>query len=202
MQQPRSVHASPNDDCHICHLVRQFYSLGRCLRLASQWKEEWPEATLYGCPGLLAKDGRYDAEVGDEAPAAWLGEIEAAHASHEAVPIFNRPFFSEVGDVCFTGVVTSLSCGASRRRHVVWTPRRVSARQFVMHRPDIHTCTRGHQRKPLPKFCSLQVVFFHRPNRMLLTTDLFWAYPGRGVPFGTKLWKFGMDRVYAPFYNR
>ncbi len=61
-----------------------------------QWKEEWPEATLYGCPGLKAKDSAYDEEVGDDAPAAWLGEIEAAHAKYEAVPIFNRPFFSEV----------------------------------------------------------------------------------------------------------
>ena len=47
-----------------------------------------------------------------------------------------------------------------------------------------------------------QVVFFHRPSRMLITTDLFWDYPGHGVPWGTKAWKFGMDRVYAPFYNR
>ena len=37
---------------------------------------------------------------------------------------------------------------------------------------------------------------------MLITTDLFWDYPGHGVPIGTKLWKFGMDRIYAPFYNR
>ena len=61
-----------------------------------QWKEEWPQAILYGCPGLKAKDSAYDEEVGDDAPAAWLGEIEAAHAKYEAVPIFNRPFFSEV----------------------------------------------------------------------------------------------------------
>ena len=66
--------------------------------LALQWKEEWPEATLYGCPGLKAKDSAYDEEVGDDAPAGWLGEIEAAHAKYEAVPIFNRPFFSEVCD--------------------------------------------------------------------------------------------------------
>ena len=48
----------------------------------------------------------------------------------------------------------------------------------------------------------LQVVFFHKPSRLLITTDLFWDYPGHGVPWGTKAWKFGMDRVYAPFYNR
>lgn len=64
-----------------------------------QWKEEWPDAVLYGCPGLKEKkpEEGYDEEVGadDTAPASWLGEIEAAHMKHEAVPIFNVPFFSE-----------------------------------------------------------------------------------------------------------
>ena len=64
----------------------------------SQWKAEWPAATLYGCPGLKEKkpEQGYDEEVGDTAPASWLGEIECAHMKHEAVPIFNVPFFSEV----------------------------------------------------------------------------------------------------------
>ena len=67
-----------------------------------------------------------------------------------------------------------------------------------------------------------EVVFFHKPSKTLMTTDLFWNYPksgipneefGRndswdlapalesGVPFGSRAWKFGMDRVYYPFYT-
>ena len=47
------------------------------------------------------------------------------------------------------------------------------------------------------------MVFFHKPSKILITTDLFWDYPGgAGIPFGTKLWKFGMDHIYLPFYNR
>lgn len=44
-----------------------------------------------------------------------------------------------------------------------------------------------------------EVLLHHKPSRALLTTDFYWNYPPN-VPTGTKLWKFGMDRVYKPFY--
>jgi len=44
---------------------------------------------------------------------------------------------------------------------------------------------------PLPP---TQVVFLHRPTGTLIVTDVFWNYP-EAVPFGTRAWKFGMDRV-------
>ena len=57
-----------------------------------------------------------------------------------------------------------------------------------------------------------ETVFVHKPSRVLFVTDLFWNYPetdvgGKGearvqIPLGTKAWKFGMDRVYLPFYRR
>ncbi len=77
-----------------------------------------------------------------------------------------------------------------------------------------------------------EVVFFHRPSKTVFMADVFWNYPssrvpnyvtklktssldglsrdisgGKGiapidVPFGTRLWKFGMDRIYLPFYKR
>ncbi|BDA49772.1 hypothetical protein COCOBI_14-3920 [Coccomyxa sp. Obi] len=46
-----------------------------------------------------------------------------------------------------------------------------------------------------------EVVFFFKPEKLLITSDLFWNYPNQ-APGGTKLWKFGMDRVYLPFYRR
>lgn len=46
-----------------------------------------------------------------------------------------------------------------------------------------------------------EVVFLHKPSGTLICTDLFWNYPSSGVPLGTSLWKFGMDRVYLPFYR-
>eukprot|EP00667_Euglena_gracilis_P009507 EG_transcript_9661 len=46
-----------------------------------------------------------------------------------------------------------------------------------------------------------EVVFLHRPTGTLIVTDLFWNYPA-AVPPATRLWKFGMDQVYLPFYER
>ena len=69
-----------------------------------------------------------------------------------------------------------------------------------------------------------EVVFYHKPSQTLLTTDFFWNYPANDgvtnsnlestetgpwelapsvdpIPLGSKLWKFGMDQVYKPFYN-
>jgi hypothetical protein len=66
-----------------------------------------------------------------------------------------------------------------------------------------------------------EVIFYHTPTKTLLTTDLFWNYPASGtpnsefghddswelapkvdgVPWTSKLWKFGMDKVYYPFFN-
>ena len=44
------------------------------------------------------------------------------------------------------------------------------------------------------------MLFHHVPSKTLLTTDFFWNYPS-DVPAGTQLWKFGMDKVYAGFYQ-
>jgi hypothetical protein len=58
----------------------------------------------------------------------------------------------------------------------------------------------------------------------LITTDVYWNYPQKdgipnshlegsnddhglaptvgSIPLGTRLWKFGMDKIYLPFYKR
>lgn len=75
-----------------------------------------------------------------------------------------------------------------------------------------------------------EVVFFHRSSKTLFCSDAFWNYPtsdkpnyfgleGTGelhicpkiplndalemiaVPFGTRAWAFGMNRIYLPFYK-
>ena len=67
-----------------------------------------------------------------------------------------------------------------------------------------------------------EVIFYHPASKTMMTTFLFWNYPqpegvpnshldGDGewelapsvssVPFGSKLWKKGMDKVYLPFYK-
>ncbi|KAL3924442.1 MAG: hypothetical protein SGILL_001039 [Bacillariaceae sp.] len=67
-----------------------------------------------------------------------------------------------------------------------------------------------------------EVIFYHRPSKTLMTTDLFWNYPQSDgvpnsnlqgdkewelaptvetIPLGSRLWKQGMDKVFLPFYK-
>lgn len=46
-----------------------------------------------------------------------------------------------------------------------------------------------------------EVVVVHRRTGTLMAADFFWNYPSSGMPLGTRAWKFGMDRVYLPFYK-
>ncbi|GMH85593.1 hypothetical protein TrST_g3599 [Triparma strigata] len=69
-----------------------------------------------------------------------------------------------------------------------------------------------------------EVVFYFKEEGVFVSTDLFWNYPKlQGVnptltssgdwgewelappvkvPFSSRLWKFGMDKVYKPVYNK
>jgi len=75
---------------------------------------------------------------------------------------------------------------------------------------EIELCWLRDQVPLLKKPFFNEVVFCHRPSRLLIVTDLWWNYPletdlPAGVPppsMATKLWKAGMDNVYRPFYNR
>lgn len=58
-----------------------------------------------------------------------------------------------------------------------------------------------HRYKPIATLC-IQVVFVHKPSGTLIATDLIWNYPKTGTNRGTQAWKFGMDRVYLPFYTK
>jgi len=69
---------------------------------------------------------------------------------------------------------------------------------------EIETCWIDCEKNPFTgKPFFNEVVFYHRPSKTLLVTDIYWNYPDSNeIPFGTKVWKFGMDKVYLPFYKR
>ncbi|CAM9223888.1 unnamed protein product [Scytosiphon promiscuus] len=68
---------------------------------------------------------------------------------------------------------------------------------------EIQTCFMDCETNPFTgKPFFNEVVFFHRPTKSLMTSDLYWNYPREDIPFGTKVWKWGMDKVYRPFFNR
>lgn len=66
-----------------------------------------------------------------------------------------------------------------------------------------------------------EVIYYHAPTKTLIVTDFWWNYPQDvvpnsqfnrddtwelaprvdNIPWSSKLWKTGMDKVYKPFYN-
>jgi hypothetical protein len=83
---------------------------------------------------------------------------------------------------------------------------------------------RTHRKNPFTgKLFFNEIIFYHRPPKTLMTTDLFLNYPQpEGIPnshlevprdwelapfvsgilFGSRLWKQGMDKIYLPFYRK
>ena len=149
------------------------------LKFAASWYQNFPNAQMWGCPGLgeRKQDVKWDGEIEygfrpkgwkggdgtyvDPAKGLWDTDIlQPLHWNIEKNPFTGRPFFSEV-------------------------------------------------------------IFYHAPSKTLITTDMFWNYPsstvpnkwfGRDdswelapvvdeIPLGSRAWKVGMDKIYAPFFN-
>lgn len=126
------------------------------VKWAAQWKEAYPDATLWGCPDMKQKypEIPWDEELvdGEGNFGGARAEFAATWFNCETNPFTGKPFFNET-------------------------------------------------------------VFVHKPTRVLFVTDLFWNYPDGAeavdvdethveLPLGTKAWKFGMDRLYLPFYRK
>jgi len=142
------------------------------LKYASQWHKAYPEASMWGCPGLAER----------MPDIRWAGEIPA----HTLRPIAG---------------VTLDSC---------W---------------DFETITPLHLDMEVNPFTGKpffnEVIFYHQPSKTLMTTDVYWNYPQDSgvpndhlggsewelaprvdsIPLGSKLWKWGMDKVYLPFFK-
>ena len=157
------------------------------VKYASQWAESYPSACIWGCPGLSSR----------EPDCRWTGEIP-----YGARP----PGFS------------------SSRKEVDGIDRKMWDFKIVQ---PLHIDTEVNPFTGRPFFN--EVVFFHEPSKSLLFTDFYWNYPGPAgtneqlknegikpvgdfgswtlapsaeVPFGSRMWKWGMDRIFYPFYMR
>lgn len=65
----------------------------------AQWKERYPNAKSYGCPGISQKMPEVSfEEVGTSGtdPEEWLGEVQSTWLSYEHNPFTRSPFFNEV----------------------------------------------------------------------------------------------------------
>lgn len=161
---------------HVKYVVASNYEH---LKYSSAWYQAFPEAEMWGCPGLSERmpEIKWAGEIPfDFRPQGWKGGdgsyvppdsklwdtdvLQPLHLNIEKNPFTGRPFFNEV-------------------------------------------------------------IFYHAPTKTLLTTDMFWNYPGSvipnkefgrddswelapvvdEVPIGSRAWKLGMDKIYSPFFN-
>lgn len=150
------------------------------LKFATMWYQNFKDAFMWGCPGLKERmpEVRWKGEIPDGyRPKGWKGKASNS-ISEDSEGMWDsdilQPLHINIEKNPFTG------------------------------RPFFN-----------------EVIFYHAPTKTLLTTDFFWNYPADGVPnsefgrddswelapsvedvpLGSRLWKFGMDKVYYPFFN-
>jgi hypothetical protein len=153
------------------------------LKFAPQWQQAYADAQMWACPGLTER----------MPSVSFAGEI----------PNHYRP------EVSWTA--SSISRASSRTSILPWDTSILQS---------LHIDCERNPFTGTPFFN--EVIFYHAPTKCLVVTDLFWNYPANNVPnsqFGrddswelapadiapvplpSLLWKFGMDKVYAPFFQ-
>jgi hypothetical protein len=158
------------------------------VKFAALWYQSFPDADMWGCPGLIERmpQVRWKGEIpSGYRPNGWKGGAGGGGGNGEASTSFAAP--EGMWDL---NILQPL--------HINIEKNPFTGRPFFN-----------------------EVIFYHAPTKTLLTTDLFWNYPANGVPnsefgrddswelaplvndvpLGSRLWKFGMDKVYSPFFN-
>lgn len=149
------------------------------LKYTPAWYQTFPDAEMWGCPGLAERMPEIK----------WMGEI----------PHDYRPTGWKGGDGSAVPPEVNL-----------WDTN-------VLQPLHLNIEKNPFTRRPFFN----EVIFYHAPSKTLLTTDMFWNYPGsvipneefgrddswelapivKEVPFSSRAWKAGMDKIYAPFFN-
>lgn len=151
------------------------------LKYAHQWSEKFPDASMCACPGLPARlpdiPWKYEFGAEKQATTAILPteDFEYLHFDCELNPFTSKPFFNEV--VFFHKPTRSLFMA-----DVYWN---YPSSQLPNHLAQLE------QYKQSPSSTSNEFDLSLQADQISVP-----------VPFGTRLWKFGMDRVYLPFYRR
>ena len=168
----------------VTHVVSPNYEH---VKYAKQWGEAYPSAYMWGCPGMMEK----------EPQVRWTGEL----------PFGVRPY----------------EFPNAKIMDGEWDERLWDSK-------EIQPCHFDTELNPFTnKAFFNEVVFYHTPSQTLLTTDIYWNYPAKdgitnsdlksltqqegldfggwelapnvpSIPFGSSLWKVGMDKIYLPFY--
>jgi Domain of unknown function (DUF4336) len=146
------------------------------LKYAKQWQDIYPKAKRHGCPGLMNRltDVQWAGELGiGKDPSEFSKSIETVFFDCEVNPFTNKAFFNEV--VLFHTASKSIIM-----TDTFWNYPSSSLPNYygIQDTGSIHIC---------PKV----------PVEYTGST-----LPAMEVPFGTKSWKFGMDKIFLPFYKK
>lgn len=177
-----SLKASLDRIGHVAHVVSPNYEH---VKFAKKWGETFQDCKMWACPGMMAK----------EPDVRWTGEI----------PYGARP--------------SNFPSTTSKPDPVegMWDWNEVQPLHF-------NTEVNPFNGKPFFN----EVVFYYAASKTLMVTDTYWNYPRDGetnsnykdlpeydealtgpwemapyvssIPFGTRLWKIGMDKLFKPFY--
>lgn len=145
------------------------------LKYAKKWNDQYPEAYMWGCPGLSSKlpSIKWEGEIpyglarptkSDNVENCWdFTTIVPLHLNCETNPFTGKPFFNEV--IFYHKASKSLIT-----TDVYWN---------------------------YPQNDGI-------PNSHLLgsNNDEGLAPAVDSIPFGTYVWKLAMDKIYLPFYKR
>ena len=146
------------------------------LKYTQQWHLQYPDATMYGCPGLPARmpEVQFSYEL-PETSASFSESVDLAWMDCEVTPVIGKPFFNEC--VFYHKKSKSFLCADAFWNYPA------SARPNYDREGDDTGRVVACPKMPTPA-----------------TTD--GRLPSVDVPMGSAAWKFGMDVIYAPFYQR
>jgi hypothetical protein len=151
------------------------------LKFAPEWGRTYPDAHFWGCPGLTERlpDMPWTGEIPDGyRPAGFKGAAQESPVLPTSAPWWDRNLIEAL--------------------HVNIEVNPATGKPFFN-----------------------EVIYFHTVSKTLMVTDLFFNYPAstvpnsefgrndawelapvvQNIPIGSRLWKTGMDSVYAPFFK-
>jgi hypothetical protein len=146
------------------------------LKYAKQWHEVYPLAKKLGCPGLPGRLNEipWSGELGlGKDPEEFTDSIGTVFFDCEVNPFTNKPFFNEV--ILF----------------------HVESKSVIM--TDTFW---NYPSSELPNYFGTEGTgSIHVCPKVPVTYEGY-TLPPKKVPFGTRAWKFGMDKIFLPFYKR
>ena len=146
------------------------------LKYAQQWEEVYPLAKKHACPGLTARlpNIPWADELGiNKNPEEFLDSIDTVFFDCEVNPFTNKAFFNEI-------VLFHIKSKSIIMTDTFW----------------------NYPSSPVPNYSGIQGTgSLHSCSKVPIefTGDIL---PPIKVPFGTKMWKFGMDKIFLPFYKK